>query len=237
MTAHQLREDNTAGFTLVEALAATALLGAIMAAIATITTQWMPNWNRGLSGLRQVDQVGIALERIAADLSAAEFVPIGRGSRQPFFEGTDRSAVFLRTAIGPYAEPRLEVIRIAEIAGERGPILVRTRANYVRGAADSHNQLSFRDPVILLRAPLRLSMSYAGPDRAWQKNWRDHAVLPKAVKLTVGDDASGGRLSITTTTPIRAELPAGCVGAKTLTECRATHLLAPASAAAPRPRS
>jgi general secretion pathway protein J len=36
----------SAGFTLIETLIATALMVAILAALATITAQWLPNWNR-----------------------------------------------------------------------------------------------------------------------------------------------------------------------------------------------
>ena len=41
------RRSRIAGFTLVEAMVATALMGMILAAIATVTAQWLPNWNRG----------------------------------------------------------------------------------------------------------------------------------------------------------------------------------------------
>ena len=75
------RRRRIAGFTLVEALLATALMGAILAAIATVTAQWLPNWNRGFERVQRVELLALGLERIVADLAAAEFVTAGAASR------------------------------------------------------------------------------------------------------------------------------------------------------------
>ena len=75
------RRRRIAGFTLVEALLATALMGAILAAIATVTAQWLPNWNRGFERVQRVELLAIGLERIVADLAAAEFVTAGANVR------------------------------------------------------------------------------------------------------------------------------------------------------------
>src|SRR5436190_14068418 len=86
-----------AGFTLVEALLATALMGVILAAIGTVTAQWLPNWNRGFARVQSSETLAAGLERIVADLAAAEFVTAGAGIRQPVFDGTELSVTFLRT--------------------------------------------------------------------------------------------------------------------------------------------
>ena len=50
MTSARAPHDNTsAGFTLIEAVVALALMGVILGALATITAQWLPNWNRGIA--------------------------------------------------------------------------------------------------------------------------------------------------------------------------------------------
>ena len=51
-------KDTRAGFTLLEALVATALMGLILAALATITAQWLPNWDRGERGQDQTHERG-----------------------------------------------------------------------------------------------------------------------------------------------------------------------------------
>ena len=64
MTARQLCDrDSIAGFTLLEVLVATALMGLILAALATITAQWLPNWNRGLAGVQRSEQIALGLDR------------------------------------------------------------------------------------------------------------------------------------------------------------------------------
>src|SRR5215471_20967656 len=75
-----------AGFTLMEVLMATALLGAILAALATITAQWLPNWNRGMARVQRNEQLALGLQRLVGDLSAAEFVSPGRDTVDPLFD-------------------------------------------------------------------------------------------------------------------------------------------------------
>jgi general secretion pathway protein J len=159
-----------AGFTLIEALVATALMGFILAALATITAQWLPNWNHGVVRVQRNEQVALGLERLAADLAVADFISANNQTRKPFFDGASRSVTFVRTALGPDTGPGLEFVRIAEISSERGPVLVRTRAPFVPGI---DRQPNFTDPVVLLRAPYRLSFSYAGTDRNWRDDWRE----------------------------------------------------------------
>ena len=96
-------------------------MGAILAAIATVTAQWLPNWNRGFERVQRVELLALGLERIVADLAAAEFITAGANIRQPVFDGTELSVTFLRTALGPNTRPGLELVRIQEIGSEQGP--------------------------------------------------------------------------------------------------------------------
>jgi general secretion pathway protein J len=230
MTVPQLRNNRTiAGFTLLEALVATALMGMILAALATITAQWLPNWNRGMVRVQRNELVALGLDRLAGDLAAAEFISGSRETRKPFLDGASRSITFVRTALGPNAGPGLEIVRIAEVNSTEGPILVRTRAPFVPLNNDRVEPI-FTDPVILLRAPYQLSFSYAGADRNWRKEWRQQVQLPKAIKLTVRDNATQRILSISTATLIHRELPAECIAAKSLDECLTSLLRPPQSA-------
>jgi general secretion pathway protein J len=207
-----------AGFTLVEALVAMVLMGIVLAALATVTAQWLPNWSRGFVRVQQSELVAAALDRIVADLRAAEFMPPGRETRQPLFEGTELSVTFVRSALGPNTRPGLEIVRIAETADRRGPALVRSKAPFapqVLPAVPPH----FSDPVVLLSMPYRASFSYAGTDGTWQAKWLDAKELPAAVRLVVRDAATGRTLSVSTATVIHAQLPADCVNPKADREC------------------
>ena len=199
-----------AGFTLIETLVALALTGLVLSALANITAQWLPNWNRGMDRIQSSESIGLALQRICADLAAAEYVPANREQRQPLFDGSELSVTFVRTALGPNARPGLDVVRIGEITDQRDLVTVRSRAPFapLQPAASLSEQLQFGDPVVLMRAPFRLSFSYAGRDRVWKTNWHDPDKLPAAIMLTVRDAATERVLSVSTVTSIHAEAAA-----------------------------
>jgi general secretion pathway protein J len=200
------------GFTLIEAIVALALMGLVLSALASITAQWLPNWNRGLSRIQRSEMIGIALQRIGADLAAAEYVPANRDSRRPLFEGSELSVMFVRSALGPNAGPGLDVVRLGETTERREFVTVRSRTQFtpLPSAASLSEELHFRDPVVLLRAPFRLSFAYAGPDRVWKSTWRRADKLPAMIRLTIRDASSERVLSISTVTPVHAQAPSGC---------------------------
>jgi general secretion pathway protein J len=203
-----------AGFTLIETLVALALTGLVLSALANITAQWLPNWNRGMGRIQRSESIGLALQRIGADLAAAEYVPANREQRQPLFEGSELSVTFVRTALGPNARSGLDVVRIGETTDQQDFVTVRSRTPFapLQPAASLAEQLRFDGPVVLLRAPLRLSFSYAGPDRIWKSNWHEADRLPAAIMLTVRDAATERVLSVSTVTSIHAEAPAPATG-------------------------
>jgi general secretion pathway protein J len=209
-----------AGFTLIEMLIATALMVTILVALGTITAQWLPNWNRGFERLQRTELAAIGLERIVADLSAAEFIPPYSDAKGPMFEGDELSVTFVRSALGPNTRPGLEVVQIASTADERGLAMVRVRAPFVPLAPDgSVGMPTLGDPVVLVRAPYRISFSYAGPDRVWRDTWRDAEALPGAVRVTLRDAATAQTLAISTVAMIHINASAECVLVKNPRNC------------------
>jgi len=200
------------GFTLLETIVALALTGLVLSALASLTAQWLPNWNRGVERIQRSEVMGIALQRIGADLAAAEYVPANRDSHHPLFDGKELSVIFVRTALGPNAAPGLDVVRLGETTENREFVAVRSRARFtpLPPASTLSEQLHFADPVVLLRAPFRLSFAYAGPDRIWKTIWRDSEKLPAMVRLTVRDAASERVLSVSTVTPVHAQVSSEC---------------------------
>jgi general secretion pathway protein J len=212
------RRTRTAGFTLIEVLMATALMGAILAALATVTAQWLPNWNRGFARVQRSEQLGLGLERLIADVAAAEFVSPGRGTITPLFDGAEQSLTLVRTAIDPNARGGLDIVRIAEVGSERGPALVRTRAPFVP-VAEGAIPTNFAEPVVLVRAPFRVLFSYAGPDRVWKNTWRGAPLLPRAIRATVRDSTTGQTLATSTATLVHAEVPVDCLTSEAIRDC------------------
>jgi general secretion pathway protein J len=202
--------DGERGFTLIEALAALALTGLVLSALATLTAQWLPSWNRGFDRIQQSELIGISMRRIAADLAAAEFTPANRSSKKPLFDGSALSVSFVRTAIGPNVGVGLDVVRISEVTDAGRLVTLRSRAPFVPlpPGVSLTEQIRTSDPVVLLRTPLRISFAYAGPDRVFHDEWRDMDALPTAIMLTVRDAASGRVLSVSTVTPVHVNAPA-----------------------------
>jgi len=209
------RHARAAGFTLIETLIATALMVAILAALATITAQWLPNWNRGFARVQRTELLSLGIERVVADVAAAQYVPAHYATRKPLFEGRELAVTFVRTAIGPNAPPGLEIVRLAETADARGLALVRTQMPFApvdpTGGVDL-NRLG--DPVVLARAPFRLTFAYAGTDRVWKSTWIDGGELPTAVRITVRNAATGRLLSVSTAALLHVTVSAACLRAK-----------------------
>jgi general secretion pathway protein J len=197
-------DSRVAGFSMIEAMAALALTATIILALSSVAGQWLPNWRRGFVDLQRADLLGVGLERLADDLSAAEYVTPSAGAPAPLFEGDASSAVFVRSAIGPDAYPHLEIVRLAEIKEDRGVAMVRTRARFAPTAPSVAAQaISFGDPVTLIRAPFHISFAYAGPDRLWLPSWKGRKQLPESVRISVRDTVANRVLSASTVARVR----------------------------------
>lgn len=215
-TAVHARRADRAGFSLVEVLVAMALCGLVLGALAMVTAQWLPAWQRGLGRVQQSELLGLALDRMAADLALAQFVPAVRGGTKPLFQGEADRVVFVREALGPNARPGLEVVELAPAGGSMA--LARRAAAYGPGE-DAQDLPPFGPPVGLLRAPFRVGLSYAGRDAVWRDGWSDAEELPRAVRLVVRDGKGGRALAVSTAVVIRAELPASCAADATTPMC------------------
>ena len=231
------RTKGARGFTLIEALVSVALMAAIVSMLAAVTSQWMPNWRRGFERVQRSQSLDLGLQRIAADLAAAEFVPPNGEAAQPLLVGAETSAIFVRAAVGPGAAPRLEAIRLSESVDGRGFAMVRERAPFapVAAGAPLDSQLHFADAVPLVRAPYRVSFSYAGQDRVWQNVWKDSPLLPAAVRISVRDALSDQILAVSVATPLHVGVAADCVRQKSPGACAAGVAAAPEPEATPAP--
>ena len=202
-----------AGFSLIEVLVAMVLLATIVSGLATVTAQWLPNWSRGFAYVQRSDMLARGVERAVADLTAAEYVPLGSGdSARPLFTGSALSVTFVRSALGPNTKPGLEIVQLAAIAGRDGAELVRRRGRFTPQGSDAGaNRLPpLGDPVVLLRAPLGVTFSYAGADRKWKDSWRDRKRLPRAVRILVRDSASQQILPISTAVTLHVDGAPAC---------------------------
>ena len=128
-----------------------------------ITGQWMRGWRAGFDRVQSADLLGLGLDRIAADLAAAEFVSPGGENAPLLFNGTPSSVFFVRSAIGPNVLVGLEVVRLRETDDARGRVLVRDRAPFtpaVTAQVIDSDDFEFTNPVVLVRQPFRVSFAF-----------------------------------------------------------------------------
>ncbi|PAY10917.1 MULTISPECIES: PulJ/GspJ family protein [Bradyrhizobium] len=210
--ARTAQRTNERGFTLIEMIVALALMGLLLSALAGITGEWLPSWNRGLDRIQRSELIGIALERIGADLAAAEFVAANRDTHKPLFDGSELSVTFVRTSLGPNAGPGLDVVHLGEVRDRGEFVTVRSQARFtpLADGVSLSEQVHLGSPVVLLRAPYRLSFAYAGVDRAWKNAWKDAERLPAMIRLTVRDAVSQRVLSVSTIAPVHVQIPSDC---------------------------
>ena len=199
------------GFSLIEGLIALLLTGIVLSALSTITSHWLQNWNRGLSRVQRDEMLSTGLDRLIDDLGAAQFIPAGRKSKAPLFRGTSSEMIFVRTALGPNSAQGLDIVSVKESETQNGFQLVRSATKFAPIATEdiSVDKTEFRDPVALVRAPFRVSFSYADQDGAWRPSWPDSNKLPSAVQLVLSNTSSD--VDITTVVKIHVDTPASIV--------------------------
>ena len=173
------------GFTLIEALAAVAIIAAILGALAGVSGQWLPNWRRGFEALQNADVIAQSLDRIVADLSSAEYARLDPKGSTPLFRGDADAVMFVRAASGPNAGPRLEYVRIGARSTKDGLETQRSRADFAPGPIGP-----FRDAATLLRPPFRLKFAYQQPNGGWASSWGGEPTLPRSIRLTVMNGAA-----------------------------------------------
>jgi general secretion pathway protein J len=197
--------SHEAGFTLIEAMAAVAVMAVIVGALSTVASQWLPHWGRGLAELQRADLLNFGIYRIAADLAAAKYVSLN-DDEEPLFDGTPSSVTFVRSAIGPDSASSLETVRISQIPNGPSFAMVRAKARFTPSLAGAA-LVVLADPVVLVRAPVRISFAYAGPDRTWSDTWEGRKQLPDAIRIAARD--AGGRvLGASTAVALRVTAPA-----------------------------
>jgi general secretion pathway protein J len=210
-----------AGFTLFEALVSVALMSAIVLSLGAVAGQWLPNWHRGFGRVQRLETLDVGLQRLAADLESAEYVTPNSVTKGPIFLGDEKGVTFVRVANTPGTSPHLEFVRLAETVDQRGFALVRSRAPFkpLDPGRPIDAQLYFADPVVLIRAPFRVSFAFAGADRIWRGSWRDPVLLPAAARIEVRDAATDAVLALSTATLLHVDLPAQCVTQKSAQQC------------------
>jgi hypothetical protein len=157
----------------------------------------------------------LAVERLAADFASARLVPQSGGGANATvaFVGEPTRVRFVAaggTAAGPQGE---ELVSLTVEEKDGASHLIRRRAAW-RGPRTPFESVVLREPVQLIDGNIDIAFAFGrlAPDGAvtWTGTWNAQPLLPRLVRLTVRDRASGAELIPGIQFVLRADAPIGC---------------------------
>ena len=218
------------GFTLVEVLAALAIASVIIMATAALMHNVVFAFDRGTSRVSAGERLVLAADRLAADLASARFVAQGTAAgAAAAFVGEPMKITFIGAGmIDPArrqdgvasAAPEIVSVTIEDADGTTQ--VIRRRAAWLDPRARLQD-VALRDEVVLVAGRFDATFGFArtGPDGAltWSGSWAGEPNLPRMVKLSLRDRASGIDLLGGAEFVIRADAPRACARAGAGADC------------------
>jgi prepilin-type N-terminal cleavage/methylation domain-containing protein len=239
------------GFTLIEVLAALAIASVIVMATVALMHNVVLNFDRGANRVSAGERLALAADRLAADIGSARFVLQGTPpSAVAAFTGAPTKITFIGAGlIDPAAReegateerlPAPEVISITIEAGDDTTAVVRRRGAW-RDPRGRLADVLLRDEVVLLAGRFDGAFSFArlSPEGkiTWSGSWSGEKILPRLVKLSLRDRASGIDLLGGAEFLVRADAARACAREGAGTDCvtnpGSAAPAAPANAQAP----
>jgi prepilin-type N-terminal cleavage/methylation domain-containing protein len=208
------------GYSLIEVLAALAIGSAVIAATATLIHNVAFNFDRGMGLAGKADQLLLATERMAADLRSARQVPRSSAANAAVaFAGRPSQVKFVAAGgvVSSQQGEELVTLTVEDIEGVSH--LVRRRALWF-GPHTPFESIRPGDPVDLIQGQVDITFAFGGiaadGNPTWSDSWDDSPLLPRLVRLSVRDRASGAELLPDMQFVLRADAPLACAqpGAK-----------------------
>jgi general secretion pathway protein J len=235
------------GFTLIETIAAFAIGSVVILAAAVLLHNVAFSFDRGTSRVTNGERLALAAERLASDIGSASFVlQKTSGGVTAAFTGAPARMIFIGlegadAGLRPDNQPAVqEVVSLTvEPAGDATRIIRRRGA--WPGPRTPFDTVVLKDDVILLEGTFDAAFSFARPapdgTLSWVDSWSGEPTIPRLVKLTLRDQATGGDLLGGTEFTIRADAPALCAAADAGPECLTGTPQAAQTPAAAAPQS
>jgi prepilin-type N-terminal cleavage/methylation domain-containing protein len=202
-----------AGFTLVEVLAALAIVSVIIVATAGLVHNVALHFDRGTAAVTGAERLILADERLAADFAAARFTmrASASGSAIAFASGATGPdglpGLSFVSAGAPGAGQGEELITLTLEPDGKLTRLVRRHAPW-KGPRTHFEDLNPRDAVVLIEAPYEMSFAFGRQTSeggiTWSDVWSDDKTLPRYVRFVLRDVASADFI-------LRANAPMTCL--------------------------
>ncbi|MCT8974715.1 PulJ/GspJ family protein [Microbaculum marinisediminis] len=209
------RLGGRAGYVMIEALAALAISGLVLAAVPLASGILFRNWEKATSGSDTLDRLASGLSVVRRELSMMRRERFAdRDAAGPYaFLATSDTIGFVLPDASDGSEPGEFVVVIKVRPEANGNALVRGMAPF-RPDMRNFNRLRLDDPVVLLSGPWKYRFQYAARRRdglEWLDEWLDEQDLPVAIRLDVVDYTSEQRVIPPLVIPIRVDAEPGCV--------------------------
>jgi type II secretion system protein J len=217
------------GFTLIEVLAALAISSVIIVATVALIHTVARSFDRGTRGTDAADRLMQAVQRLSEDFGSARFV-VWRSESGPAlaFKGEpgadDKPAriVFVTGAGSASASPANEVVSLTIERHDDLMRLVRRRAPWT-GPDMVIGRVPLHDPVVLIEGGLDMSFLFGHLDPAgallWSPTWIGQTTLPRFVRLTMRDRATGSSPVGEADFVVRADAPLDCARPDAGSDC------------------
>jgi prepilin-type N-terminal cleavage/methylation domain-containing protein len=215
--------ENRAGFTLVEMLAALAIVSMIILSAGTLIHQGAFFFDRGTRAIDENEQIALAIDCLTRDFGAVRFVSQTTANGTGVaFSGVSASAeddakvVFITAggrAAGPQGE---EVVSMTVETNDESAQLVRRRSAWY-GPRTRLEDARPGEAVILLKGKFSASFSFSkiaqDGNIVWYDNWTNEKSLPHSVRLNMHDQSTGVDL-VGAIFPVHADAPPACAKGK-----------------------
>lgn len=123
--------DRCAGFTLVEALAALAVMACLAASVLPFFGRLAARWSYGEQATERQDEWMQAILRLSEDLGGALPLSLGAGEAPRLaFRASPNSIAFVREALADHGGVRLETVWLTIVKGDAGDALVRSSRDF-----------------------------------------------------------------------------------------------------------
>lgn len=203
------------GFTLVELLVAITVLALVGALVTGLVQVVQGGWTRVQARAEAGER-----DRLARDLlrrvveGALPFADRPGESPVPLFDGDPGELRLVGEAPSWAAPALLRIWRIEARPTETGERRLVVQRADVGPGVEPLAALEGAAEVTLLQAP-RIELAYLGAEAgalpSWRERWSELGKLPRAVRVTIADEA--GRPAETLVLPVRVDAEARCSGA------------------------
>jgi general secretion pathway protein J len=188
-----IRRRAEAGFTLLELLAAIAVMAIMLGSASTALSLLSDAAIRGANQTDRVDMLARGLAAVRKDIAGMRRVAITtKGKRRFLFEGEARMMRFVLIEPGYPSDPGSYLVTYSVRSGGGQTQLIRSREAFDYGRRKRDSKPKDPSEVVVFDGPYRLEFDYLARSlrgASWAPKWTDDRSMPELVRLRITPNA------------------------------------------------